>query len=223
MNRIFLTALFVLLLFDSCRSRADRLAVEPPKAPEPVRNPVPYTITDYKNKIRGGTIPEWVSVWLDSGVHAVENLYVFGDRYVFVARNEANNFNALNLWKDGFSAELDFPRLAAARIEERLAAAVDDPYQSYGAFYETLIRAASDFPWTGAIRIDDFWTFRQFPAGEEGDPEENWEFQILVTIDRTFFSSQLERIFQIINPIPPPTRDQRTVIDRVKERFLDGF
>jgi hypothetical protein len=163
---------------------------------------------------------------------------------VFVARNEANNFTALNLWQDGFSAELDFPRLAAARIEERLVYAVDDPDQSYGAFYEMLIRAASDFPWTGAVRVDDFWILREFPPGGEDAPlgtdedtitaenivsagsaqeTENWEFQILVAIDRSLFASQLNRIFQNINPNPPPSRDQRTTIDRVKERFFDRF
>jgi len=217
MNKLFLTAVFVLLLFGSCRSEADRIVVNPPRAPEPARNPAPHTITDYKNKTRGGIIPEWVNIWLDSGVYEVENQDAFRDRYVFVARNEANNFNALNLWKDGFSAELDFPRLAAVRIEERLLSSVADPDQNYGAFYDSLIRAASDFPWTGAVREDDFWTLRQF------EETENWEFLILVTIDRSLFASQLDIIFQMINPNPAPTRDQRTTINRVKERFLEGF
>jgi len=223
MKKLFLSAIFIILLFGSCRSEAERVVVEPPRAPEPERNPAPHAITDYKNKTVGGTIPVWVSLWLDSGVYAVESLDAFKDRYVFVARNEANNFNALGLWKDGFSAELDFPRLAAARIEKRLASAVDDPDNSYGAFYEALIRAASDFRWIGAVRVDDFWMLRQFTSGEEGVPVENWEFLILVTIDRSLFASQLERIFQIMNPNPPPSRDQRTTINRVRERFFEGF
>ena len=223
MKKLFLSAIFALLLFGSCRSRADRLVVEPPVEPETVRIPLPYTITDFRNKSRGGLIPEWVRLWLDSGEYAVENLDAFRNRYVFVARNEANNFNALNLWKDGFSTELDFPRLAAARIEERLVFVVDDPDQSYGAFYETLIRAASDFPWTGAVRADDFWILREFPPGEEDAPEENWEFQILVTIERSLFASQLDSIFETINLNPPPSRDQRAMIDHVKNNFFEGF
>jgi len=221
MNRLFLAAIFALLLFGSCRSRADRLVEDQPVAPEPERSPAPYTIIDYKNKDIGGTIPQWVDIWLDFGERAVENLDVFRGRYVFVARNEANNFNALSLWKDGFSPELDFPRLAATRIEARLAYAVDDPDQGYGAFFETLIRAASDFPWTGAVRVDDFWTLRRFESGGEGAPE--WEFIILVTIDKLLFAYQFETVFQATNPNPPPTRDQRTTINRVMERFFDGF
>jgi hypothetical protein len=244
MKKLFLIAIFALLFFGSCRSRADRLVVEPPREPETVRSPAPYTITDYRNKSRGGIIPEWVRLWLDSGAYEVEKLDAYRDRYVFVARNEANNFTALNLWQDGFSAELDFPRLAAARIEERLVSAVDDPDQSYGAFYEMLIRAASDFPWMGAVRVDDFWILKCFPPGEEDAPvgdadedtiaaevvsvgsaqeTENWEFQILVTIDRSLFASQLERIFETLDLNPPPSRDQRTTIDRVKERFFERF
>jgi hypothetical protein len=207
----------MLMMFGSCRSEADRIVVEPPRAPEPARNPAPHTITDYKNKNRGGTIPEWVSIWLDSGVFMVENLDAYRDRFVFVARNEANNFIALNLWKDGFSAELDFPRLAAARIEKRLGVAVENPDQGYGAFYEALVRAASDFPWAGAVREDDFWTLRQF--GET----ENWEFLILVTIDRSLFASQLNKVFEAVNPNPAPTRDQRTAFNRVKDNFFNGF
>jgi hypothetical protein len=214
---VIFPAIFMLLLFGSCGSEADRLVVEPPKAPEPVRNPVPYVIADYKNKALGGTIPEWVDLLLYSGAYFVENQDAYRDRYVFVARNEANNFNALNLWKDGFSAELDFPRLAAARIEERLDAVVENPDQSYGAFYEAMIRAASDFPWTGAVSEDDFWMLRRF------EENENWEFLILVTIERSLFASQLDRVFEMVNPNPAPTRDQRTTINRVMERFLDGF
>ena len=223
MKKLFLSAIFALLLFGSCGSRADRLVVESPGEPRTVRIPLPYIITDYRNKNRGGTIPEWVRLWLDVGVNEVEKLDAYRERYVFVARNEANNFGALNLWQEGFSAELDFPRLAAARMEGRLVSAVDDPDQSYGAFYETLIRAASDFPWAGAVRVDDFWVLREFPPGEEGTPEENWEFQILVTIERSLFASQLGRIFETINPNPQPTRDQRTAIDRVKNSFFEGF
>ena len=223
MKKIFLSAIFVLLLLCSCRSKADKIVPEPPRAPEPARNPAPHAITDYKDKARGGIIPEWVNIWLDSGAYMVENLDAYRDRYVFVARNEANNFNALGLWKDGFSVELDFPRLAAGRIEARMASAVDNPDESYGAFYETVIRAASDFHWTGAVRVDDFWTQRQFDSGDEGAPDENWEFQILVTIERSLFASQLDQIFQTVNPNPPPSRDQRTMIDRVKERFFEGF
>jgi hypothetical protein len=223
MSKAFLIAIFILLLFGACRSEPDSLVVNPPAAPEPERGPVPYTITDYENKSRGGAIPEWVSLWLDSGVYMVENMDAYRDRYVFVARNEANNFNALNLWRDGFSAELDFPRLAAARVEKRLAAAVENPDQNYGAFYETMIRTASDFSWTGAVRVDDFWTLRQFPPGDEGVPDENWEFLILVTIEKSLFASQLNRVFEMVNPAPPPSRDQRTTINRVRERFFDGF
>jgi hypothetical protein len=214
---VILPAIFMLLLFGSCRGEADRLVIEPPRAPEPERSPVRYTIADYKNKTFGGAIPEWVNLWYYSGVYLVENMDAYRDRYVFVARNEANNFNALNLWKDGFSAELDFPRLAAARIEGRLNSAVADPDQSYGAFYEALIRAASDFPWTGAVREEDFWTLRQFPETE------NWEFLILVTIEKSIFASQLSRVFDTVNPNPAPTRDQRTIINRVKDNFLNGF
>jgi len=212
------------MLFGSCRSQADNLIVEPPPgAPEPVRSPAPYIITDWKNRTQGEAVPEWVNLWTDSGERGVETLDAFGDRYVFVARNEANNFNALNLWKDGFSAELDFPRLASARMEARMASTVDNPEQSYGAFYEAMIRGVSDFPWTGAVIEDDFWIRRQLLPSGETVPEEEWEFRILVSIERSLFTSQLDRVFERVNPSPSPTRDQRTAFNSIREQFLNNF
>ena len=241
-------AIFATLPLGSCRSDAAGMTAGPPVAPDAAQRTAAYTITDYKNKAGGGAIPGWVRFWLDSAERGVENLDAYRDRYAFVARNEANNFNALNLWKDGFSAELDFPRLAAARIEARFSSAVPNPDASYGAFFEALIRAASDFPWTGAVRVDDFWILRRFdpdegPSGYAGEDSitesvasdgsiasggsvretENWEMLILVTIERFIFESQLDRVFQSVNPEPPPSRDQRAVINRVKDRFFDGF
>jgi len=228
MRKLYFATLLMIILtaaLGSCRSKADTLAPEPLQTPDAGRGPAPYTIADYESKAGGGSIPEWVSVWLDLGARGVEALDAFAGRYVFVARNESNNFNALTLWRDGFSTELDFARLAAARVERRLSLAVPNPDESYGGFFEAALRAASDFYWTGAVREDDFWTFREFTSAGEGEGEEteNWEFLILVTIDRALFASQLESIFQTINPTPAPTRDQRTVISRVRERFFEGF
>jgi len=239
----FFAATIALLLFGSCVSEASRQIIIPPEVSQITQGPLPYAITDHKNKTGGGGIPEWVNLALASGERGVETLDAFTGRFVFVARNQANNFGALNLWKDGFSAELDFPRLAAARIEARFSYAVPNPDVSYGAFFETMIRAASDFPWTGAIRVDDFWTLRKFQSDEEpggdagedfisegnaasdsnGQETENWEMLILVTIERTLFASQFDQIFQNVNPSPPPSRDQRTTINRVKDRFFEGF
>ena len=194
---------------------------ELPETPEIIETKRPFVITDYKTKSRGGEITPWVSLVLNSGVHEVEVLYK--DRYVFIARNEGNNLAALKLWVDGFSTELDFPRLAAARIEKRFCLGVPYPDNEYGAFFVTLVRDASDLPWTGAQREDDFWVLKKYAPGDNESEKESWEFLIMVTMKKETFTSQLDSVFQNVNPSPAPTKAQRAAAARVRDHFFEGF
>jgi len=162
----------------------------------------------------------------------VEAMYAYQDRFVFISRSEGTNFNALAQWVEWFSPELDFPRLAAARIEARFLSGVSNPDNAYGSFFEALIRAASDAPWTGAVKEDHFWMRREFLPDEDeladlGEAsswiEEDWKFLILVTMEKTLFSSQLDAVFRNVNPSPRPTREQNNAANRVRDRFFDGF
>jgi len=209
------------VFFFSCITDSGRKPYELPAIPEEAKIPRTFSILDYKNKSTGEAIPEWVNTYLDSGLRGVEALKTYQDSYVFVHKSEGNNFNALQLWKDNFSTELDFPRLAAARIETRFS--VPYPDDEYGSFYEELIRAASDASWTGAAPKDDFWIRKKYHPSETEGEQENWEFLILVTIGKPGFSSQLKAIFEKINPIPPPDQNQIAAINLVKEHFYDKF
>ena len=181
-NKLFLAATSALLLFGSCVSD-DRRALPHYEIPEILKIPRPFTITDFKNKSEGQSIPEWVEHLLEGGISAVEALAAYEGRRVFISRNEGANFNALTQWAEWFSPELDFPRLAAARIESRFLSGVSRPDNMYGAFFVTLIRAASDAHWSGAVKEEYFWIRRKFDPVEddymgidEGVPllEEDW-------------------------------------------------
>ena len=230
MNRVLISAILGAALFASCLSSTGEQIPITPKTPDAGVAQNPYVITDHRNKASGQVIPEWVSLYLQGGVRLVETLDAYQERYVFISRNEGNNFSALNQWTRGFSAKLDFPRLAAVRIETRFGSGVPFPDQEYGAFYEELIRAASDAPWTGARRDDDFWIHKTyFPVeDEEAGPNQNqeseiWEFFILVTIDKKLFGSQLDTVFRSIELKPRPSKNQIAAAARVKERFFTGF
>jgi hypothetical protein len=224
MNKFLPSLILGAAVLFSCISGSGRRVFELPPIPEEVKIPPRvFAIIDYKNKTGGEAIPEWVNLYLNSGLRGVETLKAYEDSYVFVHKNEGNNFNALLLWKDNFSAELDFPRLAASRIEARFSAGVSYPDEEYGLFYESLIRAASDASWTGAVMVDDFWIRIKYLANETEDEQENWEFLVLVTMEKTRFSSQMEKVFENINPIPPPNANQIAAANRVKENFFEGF
>lgn len=215
---------FVLNIFSlvSCRTEPDRHILDQLEQAreERVRQ---FIILDYKNRALGGGIPGWVELWLGSGNQGVENLGTFRNCFVFVSRNEGSNFNALNLWNEGFDVNLDFPRLATARIDARFSYSVSNPDEEFGAFYFNLLREAANAAWTGAIREDDFWILKSFFYGEDEEPRERWVFFVLVTMERNLFSSQLDSIFQRINPTPPPSRAQISAVNQVKGRFFEGF
>ena len=224
MKEKLLYVTFIVVLFASCRAGPDIRFPGPNGIPDDSEITRTFVITDHKNRASGESIPEWVNLWLNSTIQDLEALQAFNGRYVFIGRNEGVNLNPLHLWRESFSPELDFPRLAAARIERRFASVTTHPDAEYGAFYEALIRAASDAPWIGAVSEDDFWIRRRYAPDEEDEQElETWEFLILLTIEREQFAYQLDDVFRRINPFPTPTRYQIQAANHVKENFFNGF
>ena len=222
MNKILSAAIPALLLLASCSIIRQGKMVLNPAEMIPF-NDAPYIITEHKNTAADAEMPDWVIAYIDGGLHGVEALAAYQGQYVFVAKTEGNNFTALNHWMAGFSPELDFPRLAAARVEARFFSAAPLPDQEYGTYYEALVPAASDYPWTGAVRQNDFWIRKNYIPTVDDAEKETWEFMILLTIDKMSFSGQLQKVFGSVNPKPPPSRDQMSAVNRVKDRFFENF
>jgi len=202
--------------------------IQPPLKQEepPVLQRTALNIIDYKNMDIGAPIPVWADLYLLGNASSIESLVEFENHYVFISVNAGTNFYALGRWNAAFSAELDFARLAALRIEKRmLEAAAKYPDDEYGSYFETLIRNASDAEWTGAVRMDDFWIYRSFPDPEDPGAAgvESYDFLILVIIDKETLAGQIRPILNNAVPDTPLTRDQRNAVNRVRERFFDGF
>jgi hypothetical protein len=240
--QILHTLLFI-SLFSSCLTDIAGPAFDLSLPPGLAFTPETFIVIEHQNSSAGEDMPEWVRLSLESSFRELETHAAFAGRFVFIGRSEGSSFKALGNWKDKFSGELDFSRLAAARIEARFSSAVANPDQAYGSYFEALIRAASDTSWRGAVRVDDFWVLKRYTPQRNGDeayeedieeaigeaalepePErEAWEFLILLTMERALFSSQLEQIFQNLNPHPPPSSAQAAAAARVRDRFFDGF
>jgi hypothetical protein len=184
-----------------------------------------WQITDYRGRAGAGEIPAWVNACLAGGNAAVETLEEFQDRYVFISVNSGTNFSALEQWQEGFSPELDFARLVAVRIENRfLSAGSGDPDRDYGSYFETLVRAASDASWEGVLREGDFWIHRRFPGSEDGsEGREAYDFFVLTTVERSLLVSRINVLMRGIMPGSPLSRDQTAAVNRVQDRFFDGF
>lgn len=232
MKRTIIFSAIALLLINSCASNADFefYATQEPLPPLEISRP--FEVIDFMHRDEGREMPEWVISWFEGGEAAIEKTDSLTGNHVFVSRLHGTNFNALNQWVQWFDAELDFPRLAAARIEARFLSGVSHPDVVFGDFFIALIRGASNAHWFGAVVQDYFWIHRQFSPPEDeffigaenfGFVEEDWEFLILVTIDREIFADQLYEVFRNVRPNPQPNRQQIAAVNNVVERFFDGF
>lgn len=215
------------MLFSGCvgqqRARLPYIADEPPETAE-----ANWIIVDYKNRDHGEEIPEWVNFFLENNISSIEKLNDNQGCYTFLGINSGTNFQALRQWRDAFNPDLDFARLAAARMEKRfLAFAASYPDDEYGGYFEEMIRAASDARWTGAIKQDDFWIYRHFQGEDEitgtASDKPLYDFLILVVIDKGTLAAQINTLLRNVQSPVPLTRDQRNAVARIQERFFEDF
>jgi len=180
---------------------------------------------DFRGKDSGGSIPQWLSSYLEGGIPAVEKQKEYENYYVFISMNSGSNLAALEQWNIGFSPNLDFARLAADRIERRfLKAAGTYPDDEYGSFFIALIRSASDALWQGVVRDGDFWLLRNFPEADGvAQSRESYDYFILVKAEKALLVPQIRTLIQNVKGEAPLSNEQTAAVNRVRDRFFEGF
>jgi hypothetical protein len=170
-------------------------------------------------------MPEWASRYVSSGSAGVEDLPEYADRYVFVGRQVGNSLGPLRLWAAGFSVERDFPRLVAARIQQRfVAGGKGNPGDAYGRYFEAVVKNASDTAFQGASREGSFWLKKRFFAEDGTSPAgEVYEYLIMTSIDRETLQKQINMLLITARPDKPPTREQSAASMRLRLSFYEGF
>jgi hypothetical protein len=179
------------------------------------------TFVDYQGKDQGSALPDWVLRYRAGGTAAVEALSGFQDDYVFVAEGAGPDLNALRQWAAGFDIALDFPRLAAVRVQRRLQAACPpdtSPTDIYGRYFESLVRNASNADYPGARRAAECWLAERDPAAGT-----IWRYLILIRVERRAFSAQIRQLLNTARVSLAPTRSQAAAINRLKRAFFEGF
>jgi len=175
-------------------------------------------------------LPDWVKSFINGGISHIEALEPFKDKYAFIGKTRGSSFSALQQWSERFTVYHDFPRLAAARIENRLVSAASlYPDDEYGEFFETLVKKSSDAEYSGAVKEETYWTkvlVRQdnnFEDDEPAEPLELYEFFVLISIDKVMMQRHIHELMANIRTAIPPTRSQRASISRVQQIFFEGF
>lgn len=177
-------------------------------------------------------LPQWLSRAIYGGLQQVEALGVFYGRYVFVARNRGGNFVALSRWAENLTVFHDFPRLAAARIEDRLVSEAElFPDDEYGDFFAKLIRLASNRQYPQAVLEDVYWVktrvtieadYYSFPPVQAQELEV-YEFFAMLSIDRPSMQEHVRDMMSSAAAATQANRFQRAAINRVQGNFFEGF
>jgi hypothetical protein len=183
-----------------------------------------WEITD-RQETAGGTIPEWVGSYIEGGLRAIEALPEFAGRYAFVSEEEGVSFSALQRRLKAFDPGLDFPQLAALRIQQRLSIlGGTNPDREFSRYLESVVRAAADSAWPGAIKQDDFW-LQKTSADETAETEtrETYLFLILITVEQEYFRGALDGILLQPSETHESGRERGALARRIRNTFFDNF
>jgi hypothetical protein len=183
---------------------------------------------------KGNTnLPEWLLMFNNGGIDAVERMEQYYGKYCFVGRNEGINFEALTKWADNYSEALAFTRLAAARIEKRLiSGAALYPDDEYGAFYEKLVKKSFDTEYPDASTEETYWIKKtaHFTApllaaqpSEANDVQDTYEFFAFICIDKTIMQDVIRNMIAEARAVVIPTRAQNNAINNIQQHFFEGF
>ncbi|MDR2110593.1 MAG: hypothetical protein LBP32_04725 [Spirochaetaceae bacterium] len=225
MKKIFIITMITgILVTAGCASKPKETA-DQNQAPQYVEKTETYQVLDHKTRAVGEAVPEWVTRYISDGLSGVETMPQYAGKYVFIGEDSGTNLNALRQWSTGFTVAQDLSRMVSSRIQTRFAgAAAGSPDDAYGRYFEDVVKNSSDATYSGARKESDFWLLKRY-FKEDGKTvdREVYDFYVLVSIDRALLERQIDDILNGVTPDIPPTREQATAIDRVKEAFYEGF
>jgi hypothetical protein len=216
-------ALIAAVLSAACSvgPRAVRLGPEP----EYIEEEEVSEVLDHRDREEDREIPEWVNRYISGGLRLIEELPQYQGKYLFVGKASGSSLKALLQWSAGFTVEQDLARMISARIETRFAsAAVSNPDEEYGRYFETLVKNSTDAVYSSARMEESYWIKKRYFDPEATPPErEAYDYYILVSTDREVLERQIRSILNRTTADPVPTRDQNSAVERIKASFFAGF
>lgn len=228
--------LLVSFLFAGCAGQRESVILRPDPAQDISQEQTgpreTWQIIEAQDNADAAAIPDWVNFYLNNDIRGIEALDALSGRYVFVAGNRGDNFNALQQWANGFAIAQDLPYLIALRVEQRLVgAAALYPDDEYGEYFANMIKQVSDGEYTEALKEQTYWVKKSIQVinteyGEtppESTEFERYEFMVLVTINKETLQENIKHIMANIKTAAAPTRNQAAAIKKINETFFEEF
>jgi hypothetical protein len=207
-------------------------------------------ILDYKDRASGAKLPEWVSLYINHGVSALEKLEGFAPYFVFVAEQSSPNLDTLLQWSGNFSHERNMTHLVLLRAYRRLTENISvNPDDMYGVFFETFIKRLASRYWPSSQKYDGVWVLVQrLPVAAPQDasaseasyqddieqdlPEDTEEetsgsrlylYLILNLIEKPELQNAVQFVMNDITLDEALERDQVQAVNSIKANFFNGF
>ena len=141
---IFLTA--CLLLPVSCASTAGSKAIE----------------LENKGTVMNIPAPDWVKLYFERGVSALQTKTEFKDKYCIVGEETGVNRQFVLAWADSASAQQRIAALVRTNIASRYEAAITaGSHAQYQQEIENVLNAVVNVSFSGAQREADWWSLRR--------------------------------------------------------------
>ncbi|MDR2729785.1 MAG: hypothetical protein LBB81_02675 [Treponema sp.] len=216
-----------MILFNSCAGNKDRIFIPANEYKNENDNKLNTNgIIDTQAGNRIENIPDWLFIFLEGGINKAEAINSYRGRYLFIAKNEGSNFNALNKWAENYTIQNNFPMIAASRIERRLiSAATLYPDDEYGGFFEIVVKKAFNAEYEGAVIEDSFW-IKMIENETENDNAQSGEkyiFYILTSIEKIQMQEIIRKITaEAIDGINP-SQKQSAAVKNIQQNFFEEF
>ena len=136
----------------------------------------------------------------------------------------STSFNALRSWASAWNPARDFSLLVAGRVQKRLERGISTyPDREYGSFFEAAVKHSADYTFLGAEKRGEFWLLRSYPPENGGEARLEYEYYIILVINRAVLKKQLDAILKTVSSQSDATKDQNSAVNGVISKFYDNF
>jgi len=219
----FSSFLIIIFLFSSCASRERDFIPVPDEKFFERETTIGISINDIIETKSGHTVssmPEWLAAFLEGGIEAVESIYAFRNKYVYIASNKGASRTVLNKWAETYTTTHDFRIPAAERIERRVVAASTlYPDNEFGQFNEKLIKTSFNTSYPGVHKQDIYW----ITINEDNESAGTYIYFILLTIDKSMMQMVIKNLLSYSVNNSVLTNPQAAAVNRLRQNFFEGF
>jgi hypothetical protein len=182
--------------------------------------------------------PDWIRLYISSGISAVQSQPQFKDRYCIIGEEFGINKQFVLTWADNFSAQQRIGAMLRTTITSKYQAKVDGTASSTGGAnsaaaqgestgdfkqeMDNSINAVVNVSYSGAQREADWWTLRRrYDPDQEGVFADEFTAYVMYTIPKAELNRQIAQALE--TSVAADSQLYDITIELAREILLEGF